>query len=286
MTLLVLLLGSSRAVMGFIGSQQISSQKHHQQQLILQSHQLHSRSLPGIGRTAFTKRHQLNYHSETTSAESHSYITKQSEVLHKGAEAHITIINSAEDLDKFLAIDDRLCVIKFHASWCKSCQKFGLKFRKLAVKQGDWINHQQHNKETLTQPPEIVHDGLVRFGSLEFGANKELCRSMGIKRLPTVQIYNGDQQLVSSFACGPSKFPLLLAKLDKYMSMSAEELRFEADMAEGASLITEDAKVSSPSSSSDAESSSGRAKPKMNSDNLNVATNWWDRTVPGMGRRG
>ena len=53
---------------------------------------------------------------------------------------NITSIQKKDGLEKFLHEDDRLCVIKFYAPFCKACKAFGKKFRKLAIERGDAIN--------------------------------------------------------------------------------------------------------------------------------------------------
>ena len=65
---------------------------------------------------------------------------------------NIVKINSHEQYVKFLEEDDRVCVIKFYATWCKSCQRFGLKFRHLAFEEGDRISGDN-----------VYHSGNARF---------------------------------------------------------------------------------------------------------------------------
>lgn len=65
---------------------------------------------------------------------------------------NIVKINTHEQYVKFLEEDDRVCVIKFYANWCKSCQRFGLKFRHLAFEEGDRISGDS-----------VYHSGNARF---------------------------------------------------------------------------------------------------------------------------
>jgi hypothetical protein len=127
-----------------------------------------------------------------------------------------------------------LHLFRFHASWCKSCQKFGVMYKKLALDDGD---------VTDFKTKELVRQGEVRFAEIEFGANARLCRSLGIKRLPNVHIYKGAVGLVTAFPCGPSKFPLLVEKLESYRAMTDDELSNERKMEEGGvlgdSIVTE-----------------------------------------------
>jgi thiol-disulfide isomerase/thioredoxin len=183
------------------------------------------------------------------------------------ANAHVVItkITSIAEWEAYLSDtdnDDRVTVVKFHASWCKTCQKFGLLFRKLAVKHADWVrkvptaaattavaavekNEQEQLPQQQLQLPEqqqqqqqqvLLKRGTVRMASVEFSANTELCKSLGIKKLPTVHFYKGSQKL-AGFAAGPAKMHLVVATLEHYQSLSASELQFESDMAEGERLV-------------------------------------------------
>ena len=47
-----------------------------------------------------------------------------------------------------------------------------------------------------------------------FDNNKKLCKSLGIKVLPYLEIIAGSQGKVESFSCGPSKISKLQEKLE------------------------------------------------------------------------
>eukprot|EP00547_Thalassionema_nitzschioides_P004847 CAMPEP_0194211742 /NCGR_PEP_ID=MMETSP0156-20130528/11075_1 /TAXON_ID=33649 /ORGANISM="Thalassionema nitzschioides, Strain L26-B" /LENGTH=222 /DNA_ID=CAMNT_0038939389 /DNA_START=198 /DNA_END=866 /DNA_ORIENTATION=+ len=153
-------------------------------------------------------------------------------------------IESEDEYHKFLEEDNRLCVIKFYASWCKSCQKFGVKFRHLATQEGDVFNSDN----------QLVQSGRVRFAEIEFGANTKLCRSLKIKRLPSVHIHKGSVGQLAAFPCGPSKFPILESKLDSFLGMTDEELKLEIQNKEfsditdeiGSELRKENKKLNNP----------------------------------------
>ena len=66
----------------------------------------------------------------------------------------------------------------------RSCQAFGVKFSRLSTR----------------SPPH------VRYASLEFGSNPNLCRSLGVTHLPSVQFYDGGRGKVDSFSCSPKNF--------------------------------------------------------------------------------
>eukprot|EP00525_Craspedostauros_australis_P006656 CAMPEP_0198133602 /NCGR_PEP_ID=MMETSP1442-20131203/59649_1 /TAXON_ID= /ORGANISM="Craspedostauros australis, Strain CCMP3328" /LENGTH=260 /DNA_ID=CAMNT_0043794727 /DNA_START=753 /DNA_END=1535 /DNA_ORIENTATION=+ len=139
-------------------------------------------------------------------------------------------LRSIEDdnmFDEFLQEDGRICVIRVYAHWCKSCQKVGLQLRRLGGEHGDLISVDERN--------EVVREGSVRFGELEYGQNLLLCQSFGILKLPTVMIFwRGD--MLDCFPCGPKKIPLLVEKLDRLLALSDDELRLEAKMREGNEL--------------------------------------------------
>lgn len=81
----------------------------------------------------------------------------------------------------------------------------------------------------------VVRDGEIRLAEIEYGANKELCKSLGIKKLPTVHFYS-QGKLVEGFGCGPRKINVLLDKLMRYRAMSLPELDFEGEMNRGMTL--------------------------------------------------
>lgn len=81
----------------------------------------------------------------------------------------------------------------------------------------------------------FVDEGDMRMAEIEYGAHKDLCKSLGIKKVPSVHFYSSGKK-VDGFPCGPKKLPMLLEKLSHYRTLSLPELSFEADMNEGAGL--------------------------------------------------
>lgn len=96
----------------------------------------------------------------------------------------------------------QLTAVTFTASWCKFCQKFKQMWsRKCARKYSD----------------------RVKFASVDYPTNKKLCKSMGIRKLPTIRLYyTGD--LLTSFPCGPKSFKLAQERLVSYVDMTPVEL--------------------------------------------------------------
>jgi thioredoxin-like negative regulator of GroEL len=149
----------------------------------------------------------------------------------------VTHIGSAEALKEYLtAPDDRVTVISFHASWCKSCQKFGRLYQKLAVDRADWVLGGKHMKKNKDSLQEVLTTGSTRLASIEWGANTDLCRSLGVKRLPSVHYYKNGRKL-AGFPAGPSTFQLVKDRLTYYQSLSEEELDFEMKLEQGSALI-------------------------------------------------
>lgn len=98
--------------------------------------------------------------------------------------ADIAVIKKQEGLDDFLKVDDRLCVIKLYAPFCKACRAFGVKFRHLASVKGDRVN----------AAGEAKAGGQARFGEIEYSSNIKLCKNLGIKKFPYVLIYRGGER--------------------------------------------------------------------------------------------
>jgi len=144
-----------------------------------------------------------------------------------GVSSKITEVQKLDDFLGFIAEDERLCVVKFYASWCKSCHKFGIKYKKLAMKHGDMLDKNN----------QISDSGEVRFAEVEYGKNTSLCRSLGIRKLPYVIIHKASVGKIAEFSCGPKYFDeRLVSRLNRYLGMSDEELQFEQKMEAGDNL--------------------------------------------------
>jgi thioredoxin-like negative regulator of GroEL len=153
----------------------------------------------------------------------------------------ITHINSPEAFQDYLqAPDDRITVVSFHAAWCKSCQKFGRLYQKLARDRADWVagDTKKIKIKKADGDGDILEAGAIRLASIEWKANTELCRSLGVSRLPSVHYYQNGRKL-AGFPAGPSKFQLVKDRLAYYETLSETELDFEATMEEGRMLVSE-----------------------------------------------
>ncbi|KAL7565079.1 hypothetical protein ACA910_005088 [Epithemia clementina (nom. ined.)] len=155
--------------------------------------------------------------------------------LPKGAVPSVREIESKAELLEFLFQDDRLCVVRFHATWCKSCQKFGLHFDKLAARKADWVD---------PRTGSVLKKNEVRIASIEWSKSESLCNSLGITKLPTVQIYSMGLK-VAQIAVPASKFGKVQETVDQFLSLSTDDLYFAAKMEQGASLV--ESKILKPS---------------------------------------
>lgn len=145
----------------------------------------------------------------------------------RGLSPKITNVQKTEDFLEFIADDERLCIVKFYASWCKSCAKFGIRYNKLALKHGDKTD----------KAGKIREPGIVRFAEVEYGRNTSLCRALGIRKLPYIIIYKASVGKIAEFPCGPKYFDeRLVTRLNQYLEMSDEELQFEQKMEGGNAL--------------------------------------------------
>lgn len=139
-------------------------------------------------------------------AETVGRLFSTSAVREDDARPDIAVLRTTEDYAKFLARDERLCVIKFYANWCKSCQRFGVKFRHLAFDEGD----------RLDTRGSVVRAGGVRFAEAEYSAAAALCKSLNIRKLPTVHMHRQGEKVVD-MVCKPSLFHLVVDEVHRWM---------------------------------------------------------------------
>jgi len=121
----------------------------------------------------------------------------------------------------------QLCVIKYHAVWCKVCQRVAVKYKKLA--------HDFGATDSDERCP-------VRFGDVEVSANPDLSQKIGIKVFPFVEMYERGVK-VAAFSTGPSyKFNLVRDTIREKLSMSTEDKlafhrKFEKEIHEAICLL-------------------------------------------------
>mmetsp|Transcript_12354 Transcript_12354/g.19983 ORF Transcript_12354/g.19983 Transcript_12354/m.19983 type:complete len:207 (-) Transcript_12354:517-1137(-) len=127
--------------------------------------------------------------------------------------ADITVIKKTDGLDNFLKEDDRLCVIKLYAPYCKACRAFRIKFRKLAMEKGDLIN----------TAGKAVRSGDARFGEIDYASNVKVCKNLGVKKFPTVLIFRGggdNIEKLSEIVCKQTAIEDIVAEIDQLMLLS------------------------------------------------------------------
>ena len=88
----------------------------------------------------------------------------------------------------------------------------------------------------MSQHADLVHNpsdtvrrrGQVRFGSVEWGANRDLCRSVGIETVPTTRIYVGGS-LVEEITGGSKDFGRIQEMIE-YLLQDDKSSQLEDDL--------------------------------------------------------
>ena len=101
--------------------------------------------------------------------------------------------------------EDRYVVIKFYASWCRACKAMAPKYQRVTE---EW----QDNGSG------------IEFYEILFDNNKKLCKQLGIKILPFMEIVAGSNGKVEGFTCGPSKISRLQDKLERHGCSLVEDI--------------------------------------------------------------
>mmetsp|Transcript_8178 Transcript_8178/g.17289 ORF Transcript_8178/g.17289 Transcript_8178/m.17289 type:complete len:262 (-) Transcript_8178:123-908(-) len=125
-------------------------------------------------------------------------------------------IESHVDWMELLEDDERVIAVNFHASWCKFCRKFRMKWdRKVVRPMSDRVDQ---------TTGKVIQTGRgVQFAAVEYSANKKLCQSLQIGALPTVQFY-WKGKMLASLPCGPREISSLPPKLMWYLEARQGEL--------------------------------------------------------------
>lgn len=147
----------------------------------------------------------------------------------------ITTVECPDDLVHFLSEDDRVCVVKFHAKWCKVCARVNVKFRKFALELCD----------KTTKDGRVVEEGQVRFADVEVSANKELCQTLEVKKFPFFQVYRKREKIAAFGSGAPHNFkPVVERTVRDKLAMSDDEhdafaKKFETEIAKGKAQLDE-----------------------------------------------
>lgn len=115
-----------------------------------------------------------------------------------GPDGVYSLTNEQEHAEFLSQHPDELVILKVYAPWCRACKGLSPKFTALAR-------------------DDILKDTPIRFAQLSIQHNKDFIKRLGVLALPTVQFYVAGR-LVDTFACGPSKVPLLKRKLSTLIS--------------------------------------------------------------------
>jgi hypothetical protein len=107
---------------------------------------------------------------------------------------------------------------------CRSCAKLGRKLDQLAHQydeQRDQKSHTQHGRGTSSS-------SLLKIGTVEYMAGRDICRALNIEALPTIHLYHhdndGTMQKVQDFTCPPSAFDQLQSYCKYYVDRAQHRL--------------------------------------------------------------
>lgn len=90
--------------------------------------------------------------------------------------------------------------MKVYASWCATCKKFDLRYRKIASQYGDKLNADNNER------------GQVRFAEMQYDKeeNREMCNVLNATSFPYIIMYKGSKGKIREFQCTPAKVNLLV----------------------------------------------------------------------------
>ena len=84
--------------------------------------------------------------------------------------------------------------MKVYASWCTTCKKFDLRYRKIASQYGDKQHADNNNHQRL---------GQVRFAEMQYDKeeNREICNVLNATSFPYIIMYKGSKGKIREFQC-------------------------------------------------------------------------------------
>ena len=128
---------------------------------------------------------QLFFKNDVTKTSPSAAATKARRPIITGKKPYIAKLNSLDELKYFLQEDDRMAAIKFYAPWCKTCQRLGLQFQKLATELGDGIASRKKI------------EGQLRFAEVAYSpqTNHFIQDQLQVEAVPTLQLYHGLNKL-------------------------------------------------------------------------------------------
>ena len=168
-----------------------------------------------------TKLHYQNERKTTTST-NNIQIVKNNNNNNNNKKAIVTNISSLEELKMFLEDDiTRPVAIYFYAPWCKTCQRLGLGYKRLAKDLGDGIVAKQ----------KLL--GTVRFAQVEYSTktNHLISDQLRIEGVPTLQLYHGLNKVWQGSGAGRIEKDLRV-QVDSMLKMDSDELIAQAQAAD------------------------------------------------------
>ena len=93
--------------------------------------------------------------------------------------------------------------MKVYASWCTTCKKFDLRYRKIASQYGDKQQQTDNNNNQR---------GQVRFAEMQYDTeeNREMCNVLKATSFPYIIMYKGSKGKIREFQCTPAKVNMLV----------------------------------------------------------------------------
>ena len=143
------------------------------------------------------------------------------------------VLNQAQHAALLAAAADKIVVLKCFAPWCRACKGLEPKFLQLS-------QNPKYNKAAAAAADNNNADLLpIVWADLSIQHNKEFVKSLGVLALPTIQFYVAGQ-LIDTFACGPSKVPILKRKLanliNEHVDATTHQLKQEFVVSSSSSL--------------------------------------------------
>lgn len=128
---------------------------------------------------------------------------------------------TGEFLEKLSQAGDRLVVVDFYATWCRSCKSVYPKVVQLAQ----------------------AYDDVV-FVKVNYDTNKAMCKALGIKVLPYFHLYRGSAGRLEAMSASVTRLPKLRAAIAKHatprcdIDLHADESLSAADAVPELSMLT------------------------------------------------
>mmetsp|Transcript_9356 Transcript_9356/g.28188 ORF Transcript_9356/g.28188 Transcript_9356/m.28188 type:complete len:162 (-) Transcript_9356:174-659(-) len=106
----------------------------------------------------------------------------------------VWLVADEDDFDRIIdESEDEVVVLKVFAPWCRACAKLAPMYEAIAP-----------------QYPNL------KFTEVNFAENRDLCRRLGVKAMPTFQFFDKSAGRVENFSCGPKRFPELVERLQQF----------------------------------------------------------------------